>query len=166
MRGESKQTRSVRMPEYLCLLPLLALLMLGSISCGSGTTVTLPAAVLSSTSNPLVAEYSVTVRPANARTWVEFGTDTHYGRQTSQTLPTRKTLQTLTLQVAGMKPNTTYHIRGHVESSQGSWVDQDRTFTTGSIKGLLGEKLGVPVMKVTQPNTGHTLGSGVELLSR
>jgi len=157
--------RCSRLPVYPCLLPFMALLILGSIGCGSGTTVTLPAAVLSPTANPLVAEYAVTVRPANATAWVEFGTDTHYGRQTSQSLPTSKILQTLTVQVAGMKANTTYHIRGHVESAEGSWVDQDRTFTTGSIKGLQGEKLGLPTIKVTQPNTGHTLAPGVELFS-
>ncbi len=146
------------------LLPVVGL-ALGSVGCGSGTTVVLPAGSLSGTTNPLVAEYAVTVRPANATAWVEFGTDTTYGRKTSLTTPTSKILQTLTVEVAGMKANTTYHIRGHVESSEGSWVDQDRTFTTGALQGLHGEKLAAPVIKVTRPNSNLAPAPGVELFS-
>jgi hypothetical protein len=35
--------------------------------------------------------------------------------------------------VAGMLPQTTYHMRAHVDSPTGSWVDQDQTFTTGAL---------------------------------
>jgi hypothetical protein len=41
--------------------------------------------------------------------------------------------QALNILVAGMKPQTTYHMRAHVDWAGGSWVDQDQTFTTGAL---------------------------------
>ena len=65
------------------------------------------------TSHPLGAQYSIRYfRPA-LTAWVEFGTDTSYGRQTSvmTNSVTAPVGQALNILVAGMKPQTTYHMR-------------------------------------------------------
>ncbi len=87
------------------------------------------------TSNPLVAQYSIRHFHAGLTAWVEFGTDAKYGRQTSTMTSSVTTADGLALNilVAGMRPQTTYHMRAHVDWTGGSWVDQDRTFTTGAL---------------------------------
>ena len=90
-----------------------------TLGCGAGINDSLPfnnpqtTASLTTTQNPLVAKYAVTPSHLAAIAWVEFGTDTTYGRQTSTTVATTNYGEKLTILVAGMRANTTYHIRGH-----------------------------------------------------
>jgi hypothetical protein len=99
--------------------------------------------------------------------WVEFGTDTSYGRQTSTytSSVTTPAGQTLDILVAGMLPQTTYHMRAHVEWAGGEWVDQDRSFTTGVVPG----DSPLPQFSVTQSRSNAAVAAspapGVELLS-
>src|SRR6516225_3788137 len=107
------------------------LLLLVSLGCGDDSGFD---ASVSPTTNPLVAKYTVMIPPAGGVAWVEFGPDLNYGRQTSQTAATTKTGQLVSILVAGMMQNTTYHLRGHVSWPDGqTWADQDRTFTSGKI---------------------------------
>ena len=60
-----------------------------------------------------------------------------------------------------MKPQTTYHMRAHVDWTDGSWVDQDQTFTTGPLPSSLTP----PGISVTRPTPNLSPAPGVELLS-
>lgn len=136
----------------LCLVTIMSAL---TTSCG------LAEPTISSTQNPLVAQYNVGVRGA-AQAWVEFGPDTTYGRQTSAIAKQGIPFTTVSILVAGMKQSTTYHMRAHVQWSDGtSWVDQDHTFTTGVIPASLQP----PKITVRQPNSNLSPAPGVELLS-
>ena len=142
-----------------------------TLGCGSGLNYTNTEASVSATQHPLVAQYRVVPSHRNATAWVEFGTDTTYGRQASTTAATTRYGETLTILVAGMRPNTTYHMRAHVDYSGGSWVDQDQTFTTGAIPTQGFASVGgpgpftLPGLTVTRPNPGLTPAAGLELLS-
>jgi len=138
------------------------ILTLASLGCGSGDY-TPPLTVISATSNPLVAQYSIRHFHSGLTAWVEFGPDTNYGRQTSIMTDsvTSPGFQVLNILVAGMKPQTTYHMRAHVDWAGGSWVDQDRSFTTGALPASLTP----PVIAITQPTPNLSPAPGVELLS-
>jgi hypothetical protein len=142
----------------------IAVLLLTSIGCGSRYSFDPSAlASVSSTANPLVAQYTIRQIRSGNTAWVEFGLDTNYGRQTSpvsaSTAP--DAISPLTVLVAGMMPQTTYHMRAHVNGSAGDWVDEDRTFTTGALPA------GVvpPQITVTTPTPDSSPAPGVELLS-
>jgi len=132
-----------------------------SLGCGSGNYKP-PLGVVSATSNPLVAQYTLS-QFHSGTAWVEFGTDTSYGRQTSGVTASGTTPlgEKLSILVAGMKAQTTYHMRAHVDWTGGSWVDQDQTFTTGPLPS----GFSLPQFTVTQPTPGLTPQPGVELLS-
>ncbi len=146
----------------LC-LPSGVLLILSFMGCGVASQP--PAASISPTANPLVAQYNITNFHSGLTAWVEFGPTTSYGRQTSMVTTTKTTIggQPAGVLVAGMKPQTTYHMRAHVEWAQGSWVDQDRTFTTGAIPS----EYQLPQITVTLPSSsaGAAPAPGIELLS-
>lgn len=110
------------------------LLTLASVGCGSGNFSPSLSAV-TPTSHPLVAEYNIFHVQQGTSAWVEFGPDTTYGRQTSVVTNSVATSggQTISILVAGMRPQTTYHMRAHATWTGGSWVDQDQTFKTGSL---------------------------------
>jgi arylsulfate sulfotransferase len=150
-------------------------LLLISGGCATSSFVPFETAV-TSTANPLVAQYSVTHYRPGYSAWVEFGTDTTYGRQTSAVsavrdssgIPGRSVANVL---VAGMLPKTTYHMRAHVDSPSGSWVDDDQTFSTGAIginlfaSGSGTITAGVP-SGTQAANTGGTgPAPGIELLT-
>ena len=63
-------------------------------------------------SNPLVYQYSVNA-PAGSSAAVEFGPDTKYEFTTSSTVVPEGE-SSINIQVAGMKPNTAYHMRANV----------------------------------------------------
>jgi len=130
--------------------PSLALFTLLFAGCGSS-----PFGSVTSTPNPLVAEYSVNPTLRGTVT-VEFGETTDYGRSTS---PVATTVGPVNVLVAGMKANTTYHMRAHADYDNGtSQEDVDHTFTTGSLpQGLL------PSYTVTA-TSGLTPQAGVELV--
>jgi arylsulfate sulfotransferase len=139
------------------------LLILAALGCGSGVSLPDPTATLSRTANPLVAQYSVTLPHPRSIAWVEFGTDTSYGRKTSPTPATTRYAQQLNILVAGMKPKTTYHVRAHAEwPGGGSWVGQDQTFTSGQIPSAAGT---LPGIVVTRPTPSLTPSSGVEVFN-
>jgi arylsulfate sulfotransferase len=138
------------------------LLLLLSLGCGDASSFE---ASVSPTTNPLVAKYSVMVPPAGGVAWVEFGLDLNYGRQTSPTTATTGTSQVVSLLVAGMMQNTTYHLRGHVSWPNGpTWTDQDRTFTTGKIPAPP-TGLTPPPIQVKLPTPGLKPDGGVELFN-
>lgn len=128
--------------------------------CGSsGPASQLPLAPLvasvTATKNPQVATYSVTPHKA-ANITVKFGEDANYGFVTSENR--QDTAETaVPILVAGMKANTTYHMRAYVVYDDGSaQTDIDRTFTTGALPTL-------PTVQVTS-TSGMTPQPGVELV--
>ena len=149
----------------LCLFTgiLLTLLTLG---CGSNDPA--PIAAVNPTANPLVAQYSIWHFHQGLSAWVEFGPDTNYGRKTSALTSSVTTAggAVLNILVAGMKAQTTYHMRAHVDWATGSWVDQDRTFTTGALPSAHP----APTFDVAPPTPGLaanlTPAPGVELFSQ
>jgi arylsulfate sulfotransferase len=145
---------------------LLRTLALASIAtslagCGSSGPVSqLPIAPLvasvSGTRNPQVASYSVTPHMP-AKITIKFGEDANYGFVTSETRADTGEAAVPIL-VAGMKANTTYHMRAFVEYDNGSsQTDIDRTFATGALPVL-------PAFTVT-PTPGMTPQPGVELVN-
>lgn len=161
MRGSQ-----VRLHGSLPILASTIILIAATIGCGSspeGTSVT-------QTQHPLVAQYNIML-DGPAQVWVEFGPDTNYGRQTSQSAA-GSGLTTLHILVAGMNPSSTYHMRAHAQWASGAtWVDQDRTFTTGAVamtpaaspNGSAGT---LPVITVNHSAPlGTSPAPGVELLS-
>jgi arylsulfate sulfotransferase len=141
------------MHRVIKLLPVatsVALFTLLLAGCGSS-----PFSSVTSTSNPLVAEYSVNATLRGAVT-VEFGETTDYGRSTS---PVATTVGPVNVLVAGMKANTTYHMRARVDYDNGtSQEDVDHVFTTGSLPAGL-----IPSYTVTA-TSGLTPQPGVELV--
>jgi arylsulfate sulfotransferase len=122
-----------------------------SIGCGGSNS-----GSVTHTQNPLVAQYTVPVA-AGSTARVEFGPDTNYGFVTSAITATAPTISVL---VAGMKQNSTYHMRAVVTHGDGSKeVDTDHVFTTG-----VAPSGRIPVMAVTLP-AGVTPTPGIELVS-
>lgn len=113
--------------------------------------------MVSSTGNPLVAAYTITLQQPGTVT-VDFGKDTTYGFETSsQAVPAATPT---TIYVAGMLASTTYHMRATIAYDSGvSASDADQTFTTGAIPAGL-----IPSLTVTSTN-GLTPQPGVELVS-
>jgi hypothetical protein len=138
--------------------------LLASIGCGSRPSFD-PSALISvsSTANPLVAQYTMRQLKPGSTAWVEFGPDTNYGRQTSPVNDSTATDGTspLTVLVAGMMPQTTYHMRAHVDGPAGEWVDEDRIFTTGALPA----GVALPQITVATPASGSSPAPGVEMLS-
>ncbi len=133
--------------------------------CGSGSPSaansreSLPSpGTVTTTQHPLVASYALMVPYAGQAT-VEFGPDVTYGRSTgAQTVPIGG--GTVTFLVAGMRANSTYHMRARVDLADGNTLyDTDHTFTTGELPSA-----SFPTMTVT-PAGGLPAGSGVELIS-
>ena len=124
----------------------------------SATVILVPPGQVSSTANPQVAQYSFT-SPTDATVTVQFGPDTSYGFETwQQAVPAGG--GTLNMLVAGMRANTSYHMRASVQFSNGiQYEDSDHTFTTG---GLPANRL--PNITITVPK-GPNTGPGIELLS-
>jgi len=126
---------------------------------GGGTSSSVTLAVMPgvfATGNPQVAMYAFSTTQS-ASVSVEFGTDTTYGTHTwaQNTPPGGGPVQIL---VAGMRANTTYHMRADITYADGTQsVDQDHTFTTGWPQASR-----VPQMTVTNPN-GLTPSSGAIL---
>jgi len=151
----------------LCLI--IGALLLASIGCATSNYTPFVGAVVA-TQHPLVAQYSITHFNSGFSAWVEFGTDTNYGRQTSVVNDTVSIAGGVMMNifVAGMLPQKTYHMRAHVDSPTGPWVDQDHTFTTGALPaGTPGASSPppFPAITVTQPTSGLTPAPGVELLA-
>jgi len=153
----------------LCGCMCLAVTLAG---CVFGNITAPPLASVSSTSNPLVAQYTLRNVREGLDAWVEFGTDKSYGRKTSTATTTSlgRFGGPLNILVAGMKPQTTYHMRAHLDSGNSEvWVDQDQTFTTGAITASSSTFAGLPFklvnLSVSNPVPSVKPAPGVELLS-
>lgn len=157
----------------VALLFCAAVLTIASLGCATSNYIPYETGV-TPTANPLVAQYSVRHYQPGFSAWVEFGTDTTYGRQTSEvsdsgSVPGSAVVNVL---VAGMLPQTTYHMRAHIDTPSGSWVDADHTFTTGALPGPVSAQppsspsvVQFPAVTVNLPTPGLTPAPGVELLS-
>jgi arylsulfate sulfotransferase len=134
------------------------------LTCSSGSDRVLinsPLSSVSSTKNPLVAEYVVS-SSQGGQARVEFGTDALYEKQTAWYVVPPGGVG-VAIQVAGMKPSTTYHMRAEVFSNGNSWFDVDREYTTGPLPSVK-----FPTLVVTRPNPpilGAAENSGVELVN-
>jgi arylsulfate sulfotransferase len=140
----------------------MGIFLLALVGCATSSYTPFVTAV-SSTANPLVAQYTVQHYHPGFSVWIEFGTDTNYGRQTSVVSDSVSVTggAAVNILVAGMLPQTTYHMRAHVDSPTGSWLDQDQTFTTGAVPALKPP----PQFKVTTGPANVAPAPGIELLS-
>jgi arylsulfate sulfotransferase len=149
--------RSLRLIPILCVCSYL-------LACGSvneHSSIDSPITSLSSTKNPLVAKYSVSIQNGG-KARVEFGNDTSYERQTAWYLvpPGGRSVAIL---VAGMKASTIYHMRAEVLSGMTSWFDKDRVFATGPLPSTK-----FPTLVVTRPKSAALVANenpGVELIN-
>lgn len=123
----------------------------------SAVVTVLPPGQVVATSNPQVALYTLTP-PAGATAYIEFGTDTSYGRKTwSQ--PSPGAGGTLRLFVAGMVASTMYHLRAVVDAADGTQsFDADHTFATQAIPSA---ELPAVTASITP---GATPQPGIEML--
>jgi arylsulfate sulfotransferase len=148
----------------LILLSSSGILVMALLGCATSQYLPYKSSV-APTANPLVAQYSVTHYHPGFSVWVEFGTDTNYGRQTSVVSDSASVTggAQVNVLVAGMLPQTTYHMRAHVDSPTGPWLDEDQTFTTGALPTTPS----VPQFTVTAGASGSSTAPspGVELLS-
>jgi arylsulfate sulfotransferase len=160
VKGCAKTLTRLRLILLSCSGTLIAALL------GCATSTYLPyESSVAPTANPLVAQYSVTHYHPGFSVWVEFGTDTNYGRQTSVVSESASVTggAEVKVLVAGMLPQTTYHMRAHVDSPTGPWLDQDQTFTTGALP----TDPPIPQFTVSggAPGSSTAPSPGVELLS-
>jgi arylsulfate sulfotransferase len=119
----------------------------------TGTSGAISGAV-STTANAMVARYTLTVPFAG--TWnVSFGTSTGYGFTTSMVTTTGGATSVF---VAGMLPNTTYHMRANVTLPNGEMgEDVDHTFASGALPS------GIPASFPVTLGTG-TPQPGIEVM--
>jgi arylsulfate sulfotransferase len=119
------------------------------------------AGTVSTTNNPQVARYSL-VAPQGSTVQIAFGTTTNYGL-TTWTQPAPPNGGSVSIFVAGMLANTTYHMQAVVTGADGSTTtDTDHTFTTGTVPNIPGVQL--PQLTVSTPS-GLTPQPGIELLN-
>jgi arylsulfate sulfotransferase len=144
-------------PSFRRLALPVACLLLFTLCLGCGVGIPLQGSV-SATTNPQVAIYTVTPQePGNVT--ILFGPTTSYGFQT-WTKQIQSAETPVSIYVAGMKANTTYHMQAVVQYGDGTTVkDVDRTFTTGSYPAS-----SLPSITATT-TPGATPQSGIEMLN-
>ncbi|HET7214120.1 MAG TPA: hypothetical protein VFL79_11065, partial [Terriglobia bacterium] len=110
---------------------------------------------VSTTSNPMVAQYSIVV-PDGGKVKIEFGPDTFYGLNTwTRNAPSGGGM--VNILVAGMRMSSAYHMRAIIDLPGGVQMeDVDHTFQTGAPPASL-----IPQITVT-PTAGMTPSGGVE----
>jgi arylsulfate sulfotransferase len=112
---------------------------------------------VSTTNNPMVAEYSITA-PDGAYVKIEFGPNTSYGLDT-WSRPTPSGGGPVNILVAGMRAFTAYHMRADVALPGGTqFQDDDHTFQTQGPASSL-----IPQMTVTT-SSSLTPQPGIEML--
>jgi arylsulfate sulfotransferase len=159
-------------PVVVQYLPTEAGTQTGSVSIASSGDVTgtaavaltgnaaTPAGTVASTTNPLVALYTVTPG-SSATVAVQFGPDTTYAYTTSAIATATGTASgPVSIEVGGMRANSTYHMRATITYADGTTAtNADQTFTTGALPSdLAAVKLNVTTA------TGMTPQPGIELL--
>lgn len=129
--------------------------------CGAGLIPSVATGTVSDTQNPLVARYTVQEQCVG-RAMVEFGETTNYGRSTAW-YPTNGYFKPTSIEVAGMKPSTTYHMRADVQCGNGTLTTPDTTFKTGPLPSFVP----FPGISVTRPNPSlsSTENPGIEMLT-
>jgi arylsulfate sulfotransferase len=140
------------------------LYLLATVGCGGGAAdpkadpaPQLATGTVAATGNPLVAQYTISP-PAAATVAVQFGPDLTYALLTSPQTSAGAG-EPVTVLVAGMKQNTTYHMRAIVTYSDGSQqFDSDHMFQTGTIPPQR-----IPSMKLTA-GSAASAAPGVELM--
>jgi arylsulfate sulfotransferase len=122
-----------------------------------------PPGTVSATSNPQVARYSVSA-PQNSSVQIAFGPTTAYGL-TTWTRPAPPFGGTVSILVAGMVTNTTYHMQAVVVGADGTRIaDSDHAFTTGGGGQLNAAAVQTPQYLVSTPS-GLPPQPGIELLA-
>jgi hypothetical protein len=123
---------------------------------GTGVTLQQGESLVSSTNNPLVALYSY-YPTSPGKVWIDFGASTSYGFRTASR-STPAVSGTVSMYVAGMRANSTYHMRASVLLDDGTVLtDTDHTFTTTNFPGDT-----LPVVTATTTGTPQP---GVELMT-
>lgn len=122
-RTPKHRRRPLDLALVLALLPALAF----CFGCGSS----LVGGTVSTTNNPQVALYTVTTH-SGAQVTIHFGLTTNYGLVTStKSIPSNG--GSVSIYVAGMKGNSTYHMQAEVKLSDGRTVsDVDHVFHTST----------------------------------
>lgn len=126
----------------------------------TGTSGALSAGTVTPTSNPQVALYTMTL-PFPGTMTVNFGASSSYGLKTwSQS--TDSAGEQVSIFVAGMKANTTYHMAATIEFSNGLTAnDSDHTFAVGAVPPIPNLSLAL----TTSTTPGLTPQPGLELLN-
>jgi hypothetical protein len=124
----------------------------------TGTAAALPVGQVAETDNPQVALYTMTL-PFPGSVTVNFGKDTSYGLRTwSQS--TAVAGGTVSIFVAGMQANTTYHMQAAVAFANGvTAYDTDHTFATKDVPANM------KLHATTATTAGMTPQPGLELLN-
>ncbi len=140
------------------ILELGGLLTGGSLEIVTGQGRALAAGSVSTTANPQVAQYTLTL-PYKGSWTVNFGPTAVYGLSTS-TVTASVAGTAASVYVAGMLPNTTYHMQAVVTLDDGATAtDVDHTFTTGALPA------GIPASLPATTTAGQTPQPGVELVN-
>jgi arylsulfate sulfotransferase len=123
----------------------------------SGTSASLPAGTVTTTDNPQVALYMMTL-PFPGSITVNFGKTTAYGQQTwAQSTPAAG--GQVSIFVAGMQGSSLYHMQAAVQFTNGITAnDVDHSFTTQAVPANMQPKL------TATTAAGMTPQPGVELL--
>jgi hypothetical protein len=131
----------------------------------TGASGALTPGTVTTTNNPQVAQYSITP-PFAATVTINFGPTTAYGLNTwSQ--PADGT-DALTMLVAGMKLNSTYHMQATVTLANGiSVTDVDHTFTTTTYPNEIWDYINATTVSGAQLSPGiemidNTYGQGLQ----
>jgi arylsulfate sulfotransferase len=115
---------------------------------------------VSSTNNPQVARYSL-IAPQGSTVQIAFGTTSNYGL-TTWAQPAPKNGGNVSILVAGMLANTTYHMQAVVQNADGTKaLDTDHLFMTGGLPNLPSYQF--PQFSVTAPS-GLLPQPGIEML--
>ncbi len=145
-------TKRVLNARRLTAFPLLIAFTIG---CNT-RHVTAGASTVAGTKNPLVALYTISP-PAAATVAIQFGPTTSYGFVTSEQAAPEGG-GPVSIYVAGMRANTTYHMRAMVKFSNGDvGLDGDHTFTTSSFPAAILPGATVSVGPGRQPQRGVEL---------
>lgn len=124
----------------------------------TGVSAALKAGSVGATGNPQVAQYSMAL-PFPGRMEVFFGPTTAYGFRT-WTQDTDVNHGVISIYVAGMKANTSYHMQAQVTLNNGIVMkDVDHVFKTGIIPSAGGYNLGVTATTAA----GETPQPGIEM---
>lgn len=123
-----------------------------------GESILTPApGTVSETANTMVAQYTLTL-PETGSWSVNFGATESYGLTTGVQTATANTPSSL--YVAGMLPNTLYHMQASITLAGGATaVEPDQTFTTGALPP------GIPATLPVTLTPGMTPQPGVEFVN-